>query len=130
METRERTVRLTARIAAELETGTGMALDRALEAAFRRGLGLLSGREPLRTDATTQARDAELAAVETEAAEMLNTWRVLARLADYEALDASVDRLEQENRALRPRMRVLPDAALYDQQAAVRRLFGRREGAP
>ncbi|GEM_PF-5202811 len=114
MDERSLAVCLTERMAADLQAATGLPLEAALAAAFRRGLELLSGRHE------SGATDA----LELEAAEALNTWRVLHRLRENTELEASVERLESENARLRTRLRPLPGAELYDQEAAIKRLFG------
>jgi hypothetical protein len=91
--------------------------------AFRRGLGVLSGREPLPTTSDGDLDDLIATVMEAEAGEALNGWRVLHRLRTYEHLELEVEQLDDENKLLNAR--ALPNRKIetIDQAALARRLF-------
>ncbi len=93
-------VRLLDRTADALARARGLPLEEAVAEAFRRGLGVLSGREPLPNTEDAELDDLIATVMETEAGEALNAWRVLHRLRQYENLEPEVERLQADNKRL------------------------------
>lgn len=120
-------VRLLRRTLDAVVAETGLPAEPSLAAAFRRGLALLDGTAAFPETGDAGLDEALRMVADLDAAEALDSWRVLHRQRRFEALEPTVTDGEDENRRLRERLLGARQIETLDLSAQARRIFSHRE---